>query len=1209
MSPRDDRSRTEALREADREARLFAQREFVRPVVLEAGAGTGKTATLVARIVTWCIGPGWERARAALPEATLDGVAARVLEGVVAITFTEAAASEMAERVEGALSEVAAGRVPRTISELDAVPDPERAERANLLGNAIDRLVVQTIHAWCRSLLFAHPIEARLHPNFEVDPDGSVRKLLMREVLDEALREAYGDPGDPETLELAARGVGPGELEEILLALVDSGVSAGALDDDPLSEARIAEAVEALHGGVTGLLRAAGGAFESCTRSKVSVATAEALVATLEGLDPLPIGVAGLTSLCEGLRDGWDDKELYRLKEWSKLNLNKTESEALGARADGVAAAASELYPILHALHRLEPLQLVALHGVLRGLLHAFERRARARGVIGFQGLLESCANLLDQHPGVAARLREGLDQLLVDEFQDTDARQCSIVEALALRGPDRARPGLFLVGDPKQSIYGWRSADLAAYEGFLAAVVEAGGELCRLSVNYRSVPPILDEVDRLMPTIMEARAGLQPSFEPLVASPQNEGSSGFHAGETAPVEHWLPVKRDADGLQQTSMGEATRLEARALASDLRRLHDAHDVAWGGIGVLFRSRGDWDVYLSALREAGVPFNVEGDRSYYQRREIIEAAALVRCLLDPEDRLALATALRSTAVGVPDAALAPLFKGRVGEHVAALPNTEARASLHDLVEEVRAGLPAAIPGIERVAGWHHNLEDFFDAVAELRGVLEREAGDVFVEAVRLRTLFEVGEAGRFLGSWRAANLERFFVELASQLSDGVPRAEVLRSLRHAVAEEEPREEGRPRDLLPDAVRILTLHGAKGLDFDHVYLMQLQKGRGGVREGVSAQRVDGRLELSLAGVETLGFCHARARQAAVESHERVRLLYVGMTRARERLVMSWLPQAFRRGGKDSLAHLVEQREPRMPDLATLDAHCAEAKGDRRLEGETLFVLPSRGVAAAAPEPEETEPVVYDVARVEADAAKLTREAVLASQRMERPLAGRASDRPDAAPSQAGGAADGLRPEVARAVGTLVHAALEHFDTAADPARAFEGARATLAADLVEVEGAMREEVRREAQRLFEGLRGGHLLAKLSSLDGAVIARELPLLLPAGPDDEAVAFVSGAIDLLYRDPADGRFVVVDYKSDRLAESSQLAARAAEHAHQGAIYQRAVEEALGLPEAPRFEVWFLAHDRVVGGSDPLDTARPDGAAPEQLGLDFDAS
>jgi ATP-dependent helicase/nuclease subunit A len=1186
MSSSEAHSETEALREADREARLFAQREFVRPVVLEAGAGTGKTATLVARIVTWCVGPGWERARSALPEATLDRVATCVLDGVVAITFTEAAASEMAERVEGALAEVAAGRVPRTIGELDAVPGSERAERADSLRNAIDRLVVQTIHAWCRSLLLAHPIEARLHPNFEVDPDGSVRKLLMREVLDEALREAYGDPGDPTTLELAGRGVGPGELEELLLALVESGVSADAFDDDPLSRARIGETIEALDTGITELLRAAGDVFEGCARSRLSEATVNALASTLERLESRPSDPAALTELCDWLRERWDENLLKRLKQWSRTDFNKSEAEALGSRAERVATAAGALQPILEALQRLEPPQLAALHAVLRGLLRAFEGRARARGVIGFQGLLESCANLLDQNPGIAARLRQGLDQLLVDEFQDTDARQCSIVEALALRGPSQERPGLFLVGDPKQSIYGWRSADLAAYEGFLASVVEAGGELRRLSVNYRSVPAVLDEVDRLMASIMEARPGLQPAFEPLVASLGNEGRRGFDAGETAPIEHWLPVKCDSDGLQQTGMGEATALEARALASDLRRLHDAHDVAWGGIGVLFRSRGDWDVYLSALREAGVPFNVEGDRSYYQRREIIEAAALVRCLLDPEDRLALATALRCTAVGVPDAALAPLFKGGLADHVAALPDTEVRASLHALVEEVRARMPAEIPGIERVAGWHHNLEDFLDAVAELREVLENEAGDVFVEAVRRRTLFEVGEAGRFLGSWRVANLERFFVELASQLSDGVPRAEVLRSLRHAVAEEEPREEGRPRDLLPDAVRILTLHGAKGLDFDHVYLMQLQKGRGGVREGVSAERVDGRLELSLAGVETLGFCRVRARREAVESYERVRLLYVGMTRARERLVMSWLPRAFRRGGKDSLAHLMEQREPRMPDPANLDAHCVEAKGDRQLEGEALWVLPGRGVAAEAPEPEQTEPVVYDAARVEADAARLAREAVLAGRRMERPLAGRASDRPGAAPSPEAGDADGLRPEVARAVGTLVHAALEHFDTAAAPDRAFEAARARLALDLVEVDAALRDEVGREVQQLFDGLRGGRLLEKLSSLEGA-------------------------IDLLYRDPADGRLVVVDYKSDRLAETPQLEVRAAEHAHQGAIYQRAVQETLGLDAAPRFEVWFLAHDRVVGGegrSERLDPARAGGAAAEQLGLDFDA-
>src|SRR5262249_40584400 len=159
-----------------------------------------------------------------------------------------------------------------------------------------------------------------------------------------------------------------------------------------------------------------------------------------------------------------------------------------------------------------------------------------------FEDLLTRAASLIAGHPQVAAELRRAVDQLLVDEFQDTDARQCAIIASLALAGDPADRPGLFLVGDPKQSIYGWRNADLAAYEGLLARVREAGGSVGTLCVNHRSVPAILREVERVVAPVMERAQGLQPEFEPLAPSVERESSPGFCAGGRAPVEFWLPA-------------------------------------------------------------------------------------------------------------------------------------------------------------------------------------------------------------------------------------------------------------------------------------------------------------------------------------------------------------------------------------------------------------------------------------------------------------------------------------------------------------------------------------------------------------------------------------------------------------------------------------------------------------------------------------------
>jgi ATP-dependent exoDNAse (exonuclease V) beta subunit len=180
----------------------------------------------------------------------------------------------------------------------------------------------------------------------------------------------------------------------------------------------------------------------------------------------------------------------------------------------------------------------------------------------------------------------------------------------------------------------------------------------------------------------MQPREGLQPSFEPLTPCPQKEGATGFRSPGFAPLEHWISWTwiRRRGAAHQPRARDSAELEAGALARDLLRLHREHGVPWREIGLLFRNSGDFEIYLGALREAQVPYVVERDRSYYRRREIIEASALVRAVLDPCDHLALVTLLRSSLVGVPDAALIPLWRRCFPDRMAELPDPRALAAL-------------------------------------------------------------------------------------------------------------------------------------------------------------------------------------------------------------------------------------------------------------------------------------------------------------------------------------------------------------------------------------------------------------------------------------------------------------------------------------------------------------------------------------------------
>ena len=1207
----------EALRAEDAASRRLAQQEFARPVAIQAGAGTGKTATLVARVLAWSLGPGWERASAAEPDAPPSRVAESVLRRIVAITFTEAAAAEMDGRIDAALAQLARGERPQAF---DGAAPPERVAA---LRGALDQLVVQTIHAWCRRLLGLFPMEARLHPLFEVDADGSKCAEAVRDVVSERLGEAYARD-DETALALAAAGAGPREIEQTLFEQLQAGATAEELADDPLAPARI----EALRERLAEAHEALALTAESFERAGTPGATAVAsALAVARALVAAPVADAeALDALRERLLSLWDTPARNKLAEWKRPKFAKKEEDAFGARCAEVTAAASRLALLLDHLERLDLDQLARVARVLAPLAAEVEERLRRRGRVTFEMLLSRAAALLAGHPDVAARLRAGIDQLLVDEFQDTDPRQCAIVAALALQGPADARPGLFVVGDPKQSIYGWRHADLAAYEGLLARMEGEGGRVGSLCVNHRSVPAILDEVERVVRPVMRRAPGLQPAFEPLAPSEALETEAGFEHAPHAPIEHWLPAELDEDGaLRRTRSPEATALEAEALARELRGLHERHGVRYADVGVLFRSRGDWDVYLTALREAGVPFAVEGDRSYYRRREIIDAAAWVRCVLDPNDSLALVSALRSAAVGVPDAAWVPLFARGLPERVAGLsrPDPDSLAALRSDAAAVAAALPADVPGISRIAGWERNLAAALAAIGTLRASFASDPADVFVEKLRAALLLEASEAARFLGPWRVANLERFFRDLSEELAAGADEQDVLRRLRHAVAEEEEMQEEPPHDSAADAVQILTLHGAKGLDFDHVYLMQLHKGTGERRDRprIDAARVGDGLELRVLGAPSLLFDQVAARRAQVADAERVRLLYVGMTRARERLVLSGAWPAFLQRKTPGMHSLLLEQRRELPDLADLTRRLADAARAGRSCVDVAgarFVLPVLRVDA------EPEPApVAGAARAEEvamDAASVIARQRDAEARMARPLGGVASaaepagvvggagpSRPAGAPPPADAAGGSEQREIARLTGIAVHRAFERLDLTLPAGEAL-----TRAASRLELPPgthalpAERTAALAAARRLLDGVAGGgRLCERLDRIRQQVVARELPVLLPPDAHDDAVGFVSGTLDLVYRDPDTARFVVVDVKTDAVADdAAALAALAARHARQGEIYRRALREGLGLATEPRFELWFVAADRWIA-SDPDGSNDPgDPRAPEQMSL-----
>ena len=346
-------------RDDDARARAVARSEFRQPLLLDAGAGTGKTTAVAARIVAWLLGPGWERAAAELATkgaaADPDPIAQRAVERVVAITFTDRATAEMAQRVASTLAAVHRGEDATGLRLTDLPgPDEQRRERAAALLAAQDRLAVSTIHAFCRRLLAAHALEAGLHPAFEVDAEGDLLAGVVDDVLARRVPEALGAPAHEDWVELAARGHGPAAIAEALLELAAEATPPEALDDDPLADARaraVARELGETAARVADIVRepladrrAGGLSVPLAARDALDrAAAAAARVSTAGELREFAAALAG--------------EALKKLKEWSAPSriTGKAESALLAPVAADLAPAAAALRGLLKSLGDLDP--------------------------------------------------------------------------------------------------------------------------------------------------------------------------------------------------------------------------------------------------------------------------------------------------------------------------------------------------------------------------------------------------------------------------------------------------------------------------------------------------------------------------------------------------------------------------------------------------------------------------------------------------------------------------------------------------------------------------------------------------------------------------------------------------------------------------------------------------------------------------------------
>ncbi len=1199
-------------RAADAVARADAQGCFDHPLIVQAGAGTGKTSTLVARIVTWLVGPAWRRAEDALAmeKRNPDSIAARAMRGVVSITFTEAAAAEMARRVGEALDALEKGvALPvgldevtlRSAVEVSVSGTPEEGQdpdavwriRARSLLPAIDRLRASTIHSFCNRLIKEHPLEIGWHPGYSIDAQGLETTRILRAVMDEILQGELAE--DPAFLALAESGVTPTDLEEILSSWMQEAVPAMALEEDCFRSARLRADLGSFAELVRPVLEIAALAFAGGKPGKVAVETVQALTETRDSLDELlalhdgALDVDALAAFCEGLRETWVPNRVERIvKKWGRGIFNKGETAVLADETGALEERAFGLSSSLDNWLKVDPYLLTNLRSVLSLLLAQTRRRCQQRGVASFEAMLIGARDLLVRHPEVCDRVRRDVDLLLVDEFQDTNALQCDLLRTLVLEGPEADRPAFFVVGDPKQSIYSWRQADLEAYDGFVKELEAAGGRRLSLCVNFRSSAAVLGEVSAAIEPVMQEEYGLQPAFEPLLPGPKAESGP--------PVEYWVSWlwgPEEEKHPSKAATDDVAALEAKAVAQAIaNRQREGRKLK--EIGLLVRTNAQAEAFLDAFRKAGIPFVVERDQNFFRKREIIEVTALTLAIIDPLDSLSLLSWLRSASVGVPDAALIPLWKEQLPRKMAALGGDDgagdpALAEVLAAVERVSESVPQEVPGLDRIAGWHRSLGFAAQVLSRLRRSLREEPFDDFIEEMRSLSMLEATEAARYLGAFRVANIARFYRQLrAAYLEVEGDLHELARILRRQVAEGRDAAEAKPGIGIEDAVQVMTVHKAKGLEFETVFLPGLHresKGRPG--KPVEMERVDSssgeRWEWTALGVATPGYGEVRRRRLDKEAAERVRQLYVGMTRAKRELILlgNW-PDTDRRADSEAnktALELLMQRGRGVPDLENFYVDVRESGSEQvdAMEARWCFpgLVPERADAVGA----RSSMLSWGPDHVARASEALAAYREQADARMRRPFQSVPSQLDhEREATEVGWRGGGAGSSQAAEIGTAIHALLEGFDFDLDPQEATGEARARIPGLLGEsLPPSSCDEAIHGAEALWDAFASGPLFERFVRAGQGPHARELPVLLPGDPEGSGpVGCISGSIDLIYREDS-GDIVIVDYKTDAVQGEDALGERAARYGNQGALYQRAVREAMQLEQDPRFELWFL--------------------------------
>lgn len=1024
----------------------FGARPPHQSVVLEAGAGTGKTTEIVRRVL--CL---------LLDEPELDPAA------LVLMTFTEKAAAEIADRIRLGLTSLQAsfasgrsGWFDAQGRELFAVPPARRQEWAEACERQmqrLDRVHSQTIHSFCQNLLRLHPIEAGIDPGFVII-EGFERTRLYADGYARWVESETADQAPVEQHQQWSRVYEHfGSLQKLRTAIFDLLPKRDLVADRRYSLGDPA--------AVVAMIRQAAVDLRAINRREIEQIEQEPArqfaLHLLERPVPAAASVHDLLAWLEPVEIQLQQIDLRRGKRTISAILRRLHQKSEWGRT---------LADLLREHQAAVDLRELAIR-----FFEFLDAEKRSLGVLDFDDLLFATRRLLDD-PAALDRIRDRYRYLFVDEFQDTDRVQAEIVERLSTLETGELVPGkTVLVGDPKQSIYSFRRADPEMYAATVERFLRAGAEQQYLDRQFRSEPRLVEDLNAFFGAVFgEIGEGSPPeSQNRFVFQPRYKRLEAARAASTSGQRpfRFLHAPRG-------SAADDDIAQAHAIASWIHQ-QPTDPRGYRRFAILLRRMTVGQQYGATLEAHGIPVAAPPGDSLLDHPVAVDLLSVLRVIAFPFDTGARFSAVRS-----------PWFALTDDEIV--------RHQLHIAHEE-----PCAFDQVTQALARYRRLASTLTVTRLIELLVDETGIDVAYAMLR-----DASDCSRVLDRLRVIASDydrrrggsiREFVEEIGHRRDGGG------DLEAATVETDA-----------DAVRIMTVHAAKGLEFDTVILPDLSPGAAqdalkfSIVEQTRSLVFSGSLS-SLSGRFTSdeGVPPLRDVVRQREAAEEKRLLYVAMTRARSEVVFVCHEKLVKRGFWTTIQDTLGLD----PDLTPFWSEAADGPvekplpADRPLLVATFEVPRPRDAPVARPPRLQNETLEQELRKPALDAQEpLVVERLAPPERL--------------APGRLARLRAGQRQ---RGAGLLLHRALELWD---GDRPALDSLVRRLAAET----GASEEDVelvRRRLRRLLES----RILHDLEAME--TVAKELPI----HTIDTSGKLVEGRIDRLFR--RNGRLVVLDYKSGR--------------------------------------------------------------------------